>query len=186
MRVQLVISSSLLALSACYTSSFQASGTAPDWYQPTHRDAATVKLLTVQPDPDLYVEVGLVSASGAGTDGAIARAKEEAAYQGCDALFLLGEAVESGSGTPGSAYGMTRNHLRASCLVAIPEAKRKAKPVAAAATSASTEACVPACRMAFVCVKAVCVSACNPPCGPGQQCVVEPGGPNCVPAAPAP
>lgn len=177
MRWQLTVSAlALLALSACYGSSFNASGTAPEWYQPEHRDVSTVKLLTVRPESSEYVEVGLVSASGSGTDAAIVRAKEEAAYQGCDALFLLGEAVE-----PHGMYGATRNHLRASCLVAVPEAKRKAKPAAPAA-SAAAEACVPACRQAFVCVKGACVSACNPPCPEGDRCAVEAAGPTCVSA----
>ncbi|MEM9192341.1 MAG: hypothetical protein AAGF12_24415, partial [Myxococcota bacterium] len=30
--------------------------------------------------------------------------------------------------------------------------------------------CTPACRSGFMCVAGQCVSACNPPCGPGEMC----------------
>ena len=38
------------------------------------------------------------------------------------------------------------------------------RPPAAAAD------CVPACRAGFLCIRGQCLSACNPPCGPGEVC----------------
>jgi hypothetical protein len=38
------------------------------------------------------------------------------------------------------------------------------------AASGDGSTCIPACRAGFVCVKGQCVSACNPPCAPGQTC----------------
>ena len=53
--------------------------------------------------------------------------------------------------------------------------------------------CVPSCRDGYVCVEGQCVSACNPPCEPGQictgsgQCVVDaPAETSGVPVAPSP
>lgn len=39
-----------------------------------------------------------------------------------------------------------------------------------ACTSTPSPVCTPACRAGFSCVRNVCVSDCNPPCGPGQAC----------------
>jgi len=38
------------------------------------------------------------------------------------------------------------------------------------APAASSKRCQPACRSGYVCVDGACVSACNPPCDPGQRC----------------
>src|SRR5688572_21916132 len=33
--------------------------------------------------------------------------------------------------------------------------------------------CVPPCQVSFVCCEGACVSACNPPCPPGESCTVN-------------
>ena len=40
----------------------------------------------------------------------------------------------------------------------------------AVGTHALAEDCIPSCRSGFVCVRAQCVSACNPPCEAGLEC----------------
>ncbi len=170
----LILLASSLGLSACYPTAFTPSGTAPAWYHATERDPNSVKVLTLKPDSGLYAEVGLISAAGAGAEDALKRAKDEAAAQGCDAIFFLGESVESGPGTPGAEYGMTRNHVRASCLVERPASERTAS------LAADKPACAPACRESFVCVNGACVSACNPPCAGAEHCVVANAAATCV------
>jgi hypothetical protein len=103
----------LALMSGCYSSGFVRTGE----FTPQVRAAESVRVETSKPTDSSLREVGIVTASGAGFEGALARARNEAGKQGCDVLAVLSEAVESGPGTPGSAYGMTRNHLRCSCLV---------------------------------------------------------------------
>jgi hypothetical protein len=112
-RLLLPVLASVALLSGCYSAGFVRTGD----FAPQARSADSVKILTSKPADDTLREVGIVTASGAGFEGALARARTEAAKQGCDVLAVLSEAVESGPYTPGAAYGMTRNHLRCSCLV---------------------------------------------------------------------
>jgi hypothetical protein len=103
----------LVLASGCYSAGFIRTGD----FTPQVRSAESVKILTSKPTDNSFREVGIVTASGAGFEGALTRAKNEAGQQGCDVLAVLSESVESGPGTPGAMYGMTRNHLRCSCLV---------------------------------------------------------------------
>jgi hypothetical protein len=103
----------VLLVGGCYSAGFVRTGE----FTPQMKSAETVQVMTTKPTDASLREVGIVTASGAGFEGALKRAKDEAGKQGCDVLAVLSEAVESGPGTPGSAYGMTRNHLRCSCLV---------------------------------------------------------------------
>jgi hypothetical protein len=108
----------IVALSSgCYSSGFSATAQ----YSGAPRSEDSVKVMTARPNAPELREVGIITAQGAGFEGALKRAKQEAAQHGCDALVVLSEAVESGRGVPGSAYGMTRNDLRCSCLVSSPE-----------------------------------------------------------------
>jgi hypothetical protein len=64
------------------------------------------------------------------------------------------------------------------------------------AVPALAQECVPRCRSAYVCIRGQCVSACNPPCEPGEKCTgegacvpegqVRPAQPAAPPPAPAP
>ena len=96
----------------CYTSDFTQTGQ----YAAQLRDPSAVQVMTARPAGG-YREVGLITCSGTKLETALARGREEAASHGCDAVVLIGEALESGRGVPGSAYGMTRDNLRLSCLV---------------------------------------------------------------------
>ena len=51
---------------------------------------------------------------------------------------------------------------------------------ASAAADAGALACEPECRTGYVCLRGSCVDACNPPCGPKQQCIDDPTGLMCV------
>ena len=64
-----------------------------------------------------FKEVGLLTGTGGSFEGAIKRIKEEAGQRGCDLVYIVGEAIQSGYGTPGAAYGMTKIHVRATCYV---------------------------------------------------------------------
>jgi hypothetical protein len=52
-----------------------------------------------------------------------------------------------------------------------PSAQREISP--ASPTAPSGGECEPRCRKGFVCLKAKCVSACNPPCADGETCDEE-------------
>lgn len=166
----IVVILALPLLGGCYGSDF--TPTAPN-FSPTPRSEANVRIVTGRPGSE-YVEVGLLTASGASYEGALARVKEEAATQGCEVVLVLGESLQSGAGTPGSAYGMTKSNLRASCFVAA-----STGPAASAKQTASV-ACAPACRDGFSCVAGGCVSACNPVCTSGESCVGHGAEATCV------
>jgi hypothetical protein len=106
-----------MLMSGCYSADFVQTST----YGAQARSKESVQVLT-QPPAAKFHEVGIITASGAGFTGALERAKAQAGSHGCDALVVLSEAVEAGRNTPGSAFGMTRNHLRCSCLIHAPQA----------------------------------------------------------------
>ena len=110
-------------------------------YVATPRDAASVRITSEHPGPE-YAEVGLLSGSGPSFEGAIKRIKDEAGARGCDVVYLLGEAIQSGYGTPGGAYGATQSHIRAACFVAAARGVQR-EPRAPAAALASGSQPVP-------------------------------------------
>jgi hypothetical protein len=114
MRSVLPVLGWLALAGGCYSSGFVRTGE----FTPQAREPDSVRVvLTPKPTDASLREVGVVTASGAGFEGALARARNEAGRQGCDVLAVVSESVESGRNTPGSAFGMTRSHLRCSCLV---------------------------------------------------------------------
>jgi hypothetical protein len=40
-------------------------------------------------------------------------------------------------------------------------------------TTAQAEECVPSCRDGYICHQGQCITACNPPCAEGEQCIGE-------------
>ncbi len=95
-------------VTGCYGADFTSG--APG-YQPIPRAPQSVRIASEHPGPD-YVEVGLLSAAGTSFEDALDRMREQAGAQGCDVVFLLGDAIQAGR------YGRTNDHLRASCYVA--------------------------------------------------------------------
>jgi hypothetical protein len=158
---------SLVLVTGCYGSDFTATSGA---YASAPKDADSVKVSSDHPDPEQYTEVGLVTGTGASFEGALQRLRESAGENGCDVVYILGEAIQSGPGTPGAAYGMSKSHLRAACFKQTREvhAHRSAPPPAPTVTAPSI--CAPDCRLGFDCVSGRCVSACNPPCAVGETC----------------
>lgn len=76
-------------------------------------------------------------------------------------------------------------------LFACPAARAKVAPVPArvepSAQPAPARTCEPDCSPGYTCLRAVCVSACNPLCGAGERCGVDRiCRPDTVPASPAP
>jgi hypothetical protein len=67
-------------------------------------------------------------------------------------------------------------------LVPLPAPAPPGYPAPAPA-GAPAGSCFPPCRTGFLCWNGQCVSACNPPCGPGQQCAQSGA---CVPAVAEP
>lgn len=177
-----VLAFAIPLLSACYGSDF----TPTDSYAGAPRAFSSVRIFTQRPPPTVAREVGIISSSGASYEGALDRAREQAAEQGCDGLLVLSDEVESGPGTPGSAYGMTRTHLRATCLVRVasPPPGRPSPPPPIAPPPPAVAACVPECRLGFDCVNGACVSACNPPCPEGFVCTGHGANASCVPPPP--
>jgi hypothetical protein len=45
--------------------------------------------------------------------------------------------------------------------------------IALATFPVRAQECFPACREAYICIEGQCVSACNPPCDPGEKCTAE-------------
>jgi hypothetical protein len=189
-RVRTIAPALLLFTAACYGAEFTPTGTP---YTPHAEFPEMVKVTTEHPAPG-FVEVGLLSGSGASFEGALKRIKEEAAEQGCEVVLILGEAIQSGYGTPGAAYGMTKNHVRAACFVELSTTARagngaNAKSAALApdndsnveaATTSAPLMCTPDCRQGFDCIRGQCVSACNPACPDGQSCVGHGGAATCA------
>ena len=111
-KVILGLAMALASASGCYSSEFTQTGQ----YAVQLRDPSAVQVMSTRPDGS-YREVGIITCSGTKFETALQRGREEAAAHGCDAVSIIGEALESGRGVPGSAYGMTRDNLRLSCLI---------------------------------------------------------------------
>jgi hypothetical protein len=112
-KLTMVLGLGLSLAAGCYAGNFTQTAS----YPATPRAVASVQVMTARPNDASFREVGIITAQGAGFEGALARAKDQAAQHGCEAIVVLSEAVESGRNVPGSAYGMTRNDLRCSCMV---------------------------------------------------------------------
>jgi hypothetical protein len=107
----------LLTLAGCYSSAFTQTAQ----FGGQARDPSAVQVMSAAPASG-YREVGIITANGSKFETALESARLEAGSHGCDVIVVLGEALESGRGVPGSAYGMTRDNLRCSCLVHTTEA----------------------------------------------------------------
>ncbi len=174
----IAFASPLLLLTGCYGADFTETGAG---YTPRPRAPESVQISSERPGPG-YREVGLLTGSGGSFEGAVKRIKEEAGDRGCDVVTILGEAIQSGYGTPGAAYGMTKNHVRAACYVATHgyvAAAPPPPPPPPVAAPVEASACAPACRLGYDCLNGSCVSACNPPCGAGQECTGHGGQASC-------
>ncbi len=164
-----------LALAGCYGADFTPTG--GGGFTPVARAPEEVQVRSERPGPS-YVEIGLLTGTGGSFEGAIKRIKQEAGDRGCEVVVVVGEAIQSGYGTPGAAYGMSKNHVRAVCYAANPDAiaaargrqARGAESAAVPSDAPVAAACAPACRLGFDCLKGACVSACNPACPAGQEC----------------
>jgi hypothetical protein len=110
-----------LLAGGCYSTAFTQTAQ----YPVQERTPDAVQVMTSKPASG-YREVGIISANGSSFEAALERARGEAATHGCEVVAVIGETVESGKGVPGSAYGMTRNDLRCSCLVRLADQPAKA------------------------------------------------------------